>query len=218
MFDVNSKQLMQKKPDLILFDWDDTLVQYKDTGLYVGNIDKPFAFTVDFIEYVKSLGVSVAVVSNTRGPYVRERAGNQNVDSLQSFCSLFDLIIGARDVVITFDNNSNIIEKPKLDWYSEKKNNNRSENRDYAFFIKPSKCMGDLTVKAVSEKVGKDVSGNVWMVGDAPSDIQFARNCGFLPIGFRNQYAMTAKDALNFNDYYDFLQWFIDNVNTKDKC
>lgn len=213
MFYGNYASLIKDNPSLILFDWNDTLVGTEKTPLSFGNKDEPFHGAVEFLEHIRSLGIKTAIISNSIVLYVRERAAYQNVRKLDCLCKLFDLIVGTCDIKAVYEVNKPAI-KPSINCHRNESGKiyceKNQEDKECAYFIKPNASVGEAILDHFG---GREKHPNVWMVGDEKSDIQFALNSNFIPIGSQNTYAISQHSTLNFNNYPDFFQWPVNRID-----
>lgn len=215
MFDTKYKKFLMQKPSLFLFDWDNTLVGTESDDFSFADNAEPFEGAVDFLKHLKYLNIKTAIISNTDGYFVRERVENEHVKKIHCLSSLFDLIVGQRDIKAIYKVNEPAI-KPSINCHRTVDGKTYcvfdKDNEEYCYFTKPSVYVGEALVDYFG---GREKNPNVWMIGDARSDIEFAEKCDFLPIGFRNTHAILQQGTLNFNNYYELLHWFVDNIRIK---
>lgn len=171
--------IVYDRPDLIIFDYHDTLApkQYNDLTFGVNCL---FEECDDFLSSLKQKGIHLGIITNYWGVLARAQIKNLHIDYY------FDLIWGSEDC-----------------W-----------GDDYSTYLKPSQALGKDFIETWQLQVGYKLKDEkkpvVWMIGDAASDIKFAQNNDFLPIGFQNQYAKE-NGFLNFDSYPDFQEWFEEN-------
>lgn len=91
--EFNDKFYIGKKPSVILFDWNNTLIDTIE-GTYVEEMDeKLFDGAIAFLHYLKKQDIKVGLISNENNVILQENVRQKKIDQI------FDLIIGSGDTL-----------------------------------------------------------------------------------------------------------------------
>lgn len=91
--EFNEKYYLDHKPSVILFDWNDTLVDAIEGSYAQEKDEKLFEGAVRFLNYLKEQGIKLGVVSNENNMILRAALKRKKIDHF------FDLIMGGGDTV-----------------------------------------------------------------------------------------------------------------------
>ncbi len=219
-----------KKPKLVCFDWDNTIVNtnplaFESLNIFFRELGVPEIEKSDMVginnlvfeDYIRSCLEKANV--NYDEKEFRERYA-RIYDSLK--VKLLEPILGAFDVIkklnslgiyqAVISNKGSHIVNVECERFGFSKYINYITGPQDAGFFKPNIGIFEFTVKKLEEKIGSKLNleeGDVWFFGDSTIDYEFSKiiNARFFGIG--DQIKNTIKDDKNatlLSNYQDFKE------------